>query len=151
MDPPDIARDIADLIARFGDVGVTLQGGEEYDWDAGDAYVAFDDVPDTFDYNLGTIVDPFEGDDFKYRFDVYSFAMGNMDGRQLQFFEVRYAYHYPSRNADHHITTLGHILPDRPLPVPHQLQPVPHALSIQSQPQSNRIVPPLGIALVCRV
>jgi hypothetical protein len=95
MDPPDEQVDVANLIARFSDGGLSLHDGSEYEWDdtdnhrSYDPYDDLDDIPDMLDYHRGSAVDPFAEDDTKYRFNVVSFTMGSMDGKQLQFYEVR--------------------------------------------------------------
>lgn len=95
MEVPAQDLDVAELIARFGGQGLTLQDGAEYDWDqlgvGYDPYGDDDVVPDMLDFHLGNAKHPFAEDDIRYRFDVCSFAMGNMDGKQLQFYEVRLA------------------------------------------------------------
>lgn len=133
MDPLAEEHDVAFLIARFGDGGLTLQDGEEYEWDDTDNYDPYDpyddcdEVPDMLDYHLGSTVHPFAEDDIKYRFDVYSFTMGSMDGKQLQFYEVR---RRSSPSAHQLITRVGHLVPDGPRTVKHQLQQDPHALRV---------------------
>jgi hypothetical protein len=93
-DPLDSARNVQDLVSRFDKVAV--DDSEERDGPLDDPYVAFDDAPDISDFYLGITVDPFADDDLRYLFDVYRVAVGNMDGRQLNFYEVSSTYRYPS-------------------------------------------------------
>jgi hypothetical protein len=90
VDPPDSARNVRDLVSPFDNVTVNDSQNENGPLD--DPYVAFDDVPHIFDYYLGVTADPFADDDLKYLFDVYRVAVGNMDGRQLNFYEVSMTY-----------------------------------------------------------
>lgn len=84
---PDSARDVQDLVSRFESVAVDDTYDGDYTLD--DPYTAFDDTADISNYYLGSTTDPFEDNDIKYRFDVYRIAIGCMDGRQLNFYEVR--------------------------------------------------------------
>lgn len=89
MEAPEQDLEVAELIALFGGDESTLQE-EDYEWDnlraRYDPRDDNDEIP--VDLHLGSTNHPFAKDDIKYRFDVCSFAMGNMDGKQLQFYEV---------------------------------------------------------------
>lgn len=86
LDSRDIARHMQDLLSRVG--GLSLEGSREGDR-LDHLYAAFDDAADISNYYLGSTANPFENDDIKYIFDVYSLAIGCMDGRQLNFYEAR--------------------------------------------------------------
>jgi hypothetical protein len=126
MDDQD--PDVAELIARFAGEGITLEDGGEYQWEEfGVGYDPYDDddvIPDMLNYHLGKTDDPFAKDDVKYRFDVYSFAMGSMDGKQLQFYDVRLII---SLRLPALIVCIGHLLSHGFVAVQYQLQQTPHA------------------------
>lgn len=60
---------------------------DNFDFDDG-----FDIDVDSYDQDdrMFRMPDPFSDDDTKYRFDISSVAIGNMDGKQLQFYEVSF-------------------------------------------------------------
>ncbi|KAJ9112372.1 hypothetical protein QFC19_000793 [Naganishia cerealis] len=84
-----MAQGTTGLNERFEHMG--LMDSTMDDFDVEDSWFFADyDIDDTRDLASDLdkpLKDPFSDHDTKYRFDTYSVAMGNMDGKQLQFDE----------------------------------------------------------------
>lgn len=105
---------LANLSKQLGHVGLDSEEGMEDEYDNNDGF----DIDDGYGYNscdeddgMFHILDPFSSDDTKYRFDIDSVAMGNMDGKQLQFYEVSLHVALPLGYTDDR-SSIGFIISD---------------------------------------
>ncbi|KAJ9090652.1 hypothetical protein QFC19_009508 [Naganishia cerealis] len=85
-----MAQGTTGLNERLAHVGLEDRVMDDFDLEDS-SFFEDGDIVDTHDLasHLDKLLkDPFSNDDTKYRFNTYSVAMGNMDGKQLQFYEV---------------------------------------------------------------